>query len=240
MQLQLVYILAQRRYRGVIIIPHIETNMHSWFQVINWVGSWRAAAPIGWKRGMLTVEVIFGLSLTSRYKIHYFFSLPCPPWCAQRCLECNVQVVCVCVCVWMRMYVRVWLMYYAVPYSNYIVCLSRTVVVPLFVVALLPEHARNAIPALAVFWQTEIYIYSLTMPTCMYGFVAGLIIVVIIEFANVCTEYLLDHRWDSGFRLRRRLLILFYAMHNLETPTCVKWPKVIPAFSAHLWRFRLQ
>lgn len=39
----------------------------------------------------------------------------------------------------------------ALPYSNYIVCLSHTIAVPVFVVLRLQSHARNATMAFAVF-----------------------------------------------------------------------------------------
>lgn len=39
----------------------------------------------------------------------------------------------------------------ALPYSNYIVCLSHTIAVPVFVVPRLRSHARNATMAFAVF-----------------------------------------------------------------------------------------
>lgn len=86
-------------------------------------------------------------------------------------------------------------MYYAVPYSNYIVCLSQTVAVPVFVAPQLPVHARNAMMAFPVFnsaypdfWKKKIY--SNTILTCMYVFVDGL---VMVEYANACAEYILDH-----------------------------------------------
>lgn len=56
---------------------------------------------------------------------------------------CAIQV-CECECV-LR------LMCYAVPYSNYIVCLSHAVAVPVFVAPQLPEHAGNAMMPLSVF-----------------------------------------------------------------------------------------
>lgn len=115
-------------------------------------------------------------------------------WCAQKCLEYNVPVLCVCVCVWdtgvcIRM--CVWLMYYAVPYNNYIVCLSHTIAVPVFVVPQPLEHARNAMMTSPDFWQKEIY--SLTIQTCMCVFRPGLMLIIFSTSKESLTSV-----WDTA------------------------------------------
>lgn len=120
------------RHHTLIIIPDIETNMHLCSQVIK---CWIAALAIGLKRRMLTVQVVFRVSRIPYTKTIIFFLLVCTNmpriWCT------------VCACV--NKNVCVWLMYYAAHYSNYTVCLSHSIAVPVFVVPQLPERARNAI-----------------------------------------------------------------------------------------------
>lgn len=51
----------------------------------------------------------------------------------------------------------------------------------------------------------------------MYVFVAGL---VIVEYANVCAEYLLDHKWGSCFSFGYSMLQHVWIQMLAETKLC--------------------
>lgn len=117
---------------------------------------------------------------------------------------------CVCECVsatsWEGMCVF-WLTLHALAYSNYIVCLSHTIAVPVFVVAWF--RGMPGTTALPVFWQKEIY--SHTMPMRRQVCVAALSHCWVMQMS----EYLGPHKWSPGFRLR------VYCMKGEQTPNLI-------------------
>lgn len=101
-----------------------------------------------------------------------FFFMLCP-----QVPERNVQCVCVCV------------------YSNYIVCLSRTIAVPVFVA---PQGwnlpGMTALPSS----DRKRFSHNANMRVCVAP-------ALIVEYANVCTEYQMELR--PQFRRRSLLCV---------------------------------
>lgn len=116
---------AHCHYHYVIIIPHIETNIHFCMQVIKWLASRRAAVPTANRTGH------FRVSWIPDTKTIIFFSLMACTKMPGICVGSTGVWIWIC-------------LFGSVHYSNDTVCLSHAVAVPVFVEPPLPEYARNA------------------------------------------------------------------------------------------------